>query len=212
MHALLPDFLDALLSVSTTRARAILASVADPAHPEVTLDALVVDALERVGDGWEHGAYSLAEVYMCGRLCEDLVDDLLPPGRAPVHGHPRIAIATLVDYHALGRRLVRSALRSAGRDVEDYGRLDVPELIDRLLDNDDVDIIMLSVLMLPSALDVAQVRDALNRAGRRITIIVGGAPFRLDRDLWRHVGADAVGYSATKAIGLVRSLPVGGVA
>ena len=41
------------------------------------MEKLVVPALERIGAGWEQGRVALSQVYMSGRICEELVDTLL---------------------------------------------------------------------------------------------------------------------------------------
>ncbi|MBF0249091.1 MAG: cobalamin-binding protein, partial [Alphaproteobacteria bacterium] len=48
-----------------------------------------------------------------------------------------------------------------------------------------------------------EVRRLLDETRLRPTIFVGGAPFRFDTQLWREVGADAMGFSATDAVGLI---------
>ena len=58
--------------------------------------------------------------------------------------------------------------------------------------------------MLPSALKVKAVRAALNARGSRVRIAVGGAPFLFDPELWREVGADAMGRSAADAMTIIR--------
>lgn len=40
----------------------------------------MVPALDRIGTGWENGTIALSQVYMSGRICEEVVDDLLPTG------------------------------------------------------------------------------------------------------------------------------------
>ncbi len=60
--------------------------------------------------------------------------------------------------------------------------------------------------MLPSALHIKKVRAALDRAGCRPFILVGGAPFLFDAELWREVGADAMGANASEAVAIVERL------
>jgi MerR family transcriptional regulator, light-induced transcriptional regulator len=65
--------------------------------------------------------------------------------------------------------------------------------------------------MLRSALRVRDLRRRLDgdqpRAdGRRISLAVGGAPFRMDKELWREVGADGTADTAVGALELVRRL------
>jgi methanogenic corrinoid protein MtbC1 len=64
-------------------------------------------------------------------------------------------------------------------------------------------VLLVSTLLLPSALRVKDLRRRLDELHAPTRLIVGGAPFRLDPQLWREVGADANGNSATDAIALV---------
>ena len=101
--------------------------------------------------------------------------------------------------------MVVSALRAAGFDLVDLGHTDVDALV-RSVQKECVKVLLISTLMLPSALKVKEVRARLDAAGLLVKIVVGGAPFRFDPQLWREVGADACGQSASEAITIVRSL------
>jgi methanogenic corrinoid protein MtbC1 len=57
--------------------------------------------------------------------------------------------------------------------------------------------------MLRSALAIKALTVLLDSLGSRPHIIVGGAPFRFDANLWREVGADACGLTASDAVVLV---------
>ena len=63
---------------------------------------------------------------------------------------------------------------------------------------------MISVLILPSALKVADVCKALKEADAPVKVLVGGAPFLFDETLWKEVGADAMGRNAAEAITIVK--------
>ena len=39
-------------------------------------EKVVAPALERIGDDWKAGDASLSQVYMSGRICEKLVDEI----------------------------------------------------------------------------------------------------------------------------------------
>jgi len=114
-----------------------------------------------------------------------------------------LAIAVLEDHHALGKRLVLSALRSSGYAVADHGHgVTVERLVQRCRD-EKPRVLLISTLMLPAALRVREVVDRLALPAPRPLVIVGGAPFRLDPELWREVGADATGRNSSAAIELV---------
>jgi len=46
----------------------------------------------------------------------------------------------------------------------------------------------------------------LKARGANIKVVVGGAPFLFDEELWREVGADAMGRSASDAVAIVERL------
>lgn len=176
----------------------------------VRIERLMIPALERIGRAWEEGRVALSQVYMGGRICEDLVNRLIRSTSSRRMDQPQMAVAVLEDYHLLGKRMVYATLRAAGYEVSDYGRIDVPALVLRTV-ADRVELLLISTLMFPSALRVAQVRAGLAQAGCRARIIVGGAPFRFDEDLWREVGADAMCRNASNVLGVISSLSGGGV-
>ncbi len=142
---------------------------------------------------------------MAGRICEDILgrwSSSAPPRDCPL----RIAIAVLHDYHMLGKRMVLSVLHAAGYPVLDYGGGVAPEVAARRALDDGVEVLLVSTLMLPSALRVRELMDLLAPHSQRPRVAVGGAPFRLDAALWTRVGADAMGRTASDAIAIVRHL------
>jgi methylmalonyl-CoA mutase cobalamin-binding domain/chain len=208
MAEILYEFQKALLSTDIINAKRILFEAANQITFDQMIETVIVSALENIGNGWEKGEYALSQVYMSGRICEELVEILFSSESRQKKPAPKMAIAMLNDYHALGKRIVYSVLRASGFDVLDYGRVSPEELVQRII-NDDIKIILISVLMFPSALHVKDVRNMLNQSN--VKIVVGGAPFRFDRQLWKQVGADAVGYTASDAIEIIQSLSAGGI-
>ena len=202
-------FEEALLSIDRVTARHILEDLVNRDTSFETLAQVMVSALERIGHGWENGSVALSQVYMSGRICEELVGDLIPMNSTTHTTQPKLAITVLDDYHLLGKRMVYSVLRTRGFEVQDYGRQTVSELVKRVL-KDKIELLLISVLMLPSALRVQEVCAALMEAGASTKVVVGGAPFRLDKQLWREVGAFAMGNTAAESIGIVDGIIGGG--
>ncbi|MCA1788103.1 MAG: cobalamin-binding protein, partial [Desulfobacteraceae bacterium] len=66
-------------------------------------------------------------------------------------------------------------------------------------------------LMLPSALKIQAVKEKLARIGCDVKLIVGGAPFRFDDQLWKKVGADAMCRDASDAVSVIENI-MGGMA
>jgi len=195
----------ALLALDRVAVGRMLAEVAGATSPLAGIERLVVPVLERIGAGWDEGRVSLSQVYMSGRLCEELVDAILPAADATRKSIPPMAIAALEDYHLLGLRVVYSALRASGFALLNYGRTDLDALVARVK-ADQIRILLISALMLPSALRVKDLRTRLLAEGCSCRIVVGGAPFRFDDRLWQEVGADACGHTAAEAIATVTRL------
>lgn len=193
----------ALLSMDRVRAR--LCFEESGLAPLEFAERVVAAALERIGESWEKGAIALSQVYMSGRICEELLSRVIPDDPSKPAAHPPMAIAVLDDFHPLGKRIVTSVLRANGFSVTDYGPTPVEELLAKV-QRDGIRILLISTLMLPSALKVREVRDGIDALGLDVRLVVGGAPFRLDPDLWREVGADATCNSASGTVKILWQL------
>jgi len=204
-HAI-EDLESALLSTDRIRTTTIIMDSCSSDSPVHCVETLIVPALEEIGSRWERGDVSLSQVYISGRICETIVDTMIPdtdPGR---RRPPRIAIAVLEDHHTLGKRIVYSVLRSGGYSVTDYGSgLTVDQLVDDVV-RDRIQILLISTLMLPAAL---RAKDAIARIREQLPktrVIVGGAPFLFDPGLWKEVGADAMGHAASETLEIVKRM------
>ena len=198
-------FIESLLELDRLGASALISELTSELTPDEIIEQLIVPALDHVGDAWERGALALSQIYMSGRICEELIEQLLPPESEQRKSSPRIALTVYDDYHMLGKRIVYSFLRASGYDLLDFGRTGLQELVRRTIE-EQVEILLISVLMLPSALRIKELKQELARRGSSVKIVVGGAPFRLDPGLGAEVGADAVAVSATQAPEIIRSM------
>lgn len=198
----------ALLEIDRVDVGKIVAGLKKDFSPVEIAEDFFVPALERIGSGWEKGRVSLSQVYMSGRICEELMNAILPRDSRSRIREPRIAVAVLEDRHMLGKRIVSTVLRSEGFDPLDYGTIGVEELVSRVK-VDKVQILMISTLMLHSALRIGEVSEKLKTNGNFIKIVVGGAPFRFDDTLWQQVHADAMGKYASQAITIVKEISGG---
>lgn len=193
------EFANKLLTMDRLGAEKILDLARKDHSPLQVVESLIVPALEKLGRGWEKGTVALAQVYMGSRICEELVDLFLPPSSSERSSQPQMGIVLLDDYHALGKMIVYAALRASGYELHDYGRLTPSQLVERVC-SDSIQIILISTLMLRSALQIKDVKTGLETAGSPARIIVGGAPFRFDPELWQEVGANAMGVTAGDAV------------
>jgi len=198
----------ALLSLDKQRLNDLISKVNVKESSIDIIEKYLVPALEKIGIGWQKGSVALSQIYMSGRICEEIVEKILPAKSPDRKNQPTMAIAVLEDYHLLGKRIVYSVLRSSGFELIDYGRKNVNDLINHAIE-DNVMILLISTLMLPSALRIKEVRKKFNQLNKNIKIIVGGAPFIFDTELWKEVDADAMGINASESVKLISNI-VGG--
>lgn len=200
------EFETTLLQINRVKAKEIFEQAFKQTSHFEDLETLVTRTLERIGQGWEDGSVSLAQVYMSGVICEELMDQYLPKMDTARKIIPKMAVVVLQDHHGLGKRIVTSILRAGGFEVLDFGQgLSVDEVVQKTIDN-NLEILLISTLMLPSALKVKEVKEKLLAKGSGTKIIVGGAPFRLDVNLWKAVNADADGKNASTIISTVEMM------
>ncbi len=168
------------------------------------VEGLVVPTITSIGQAWEAGRLSLSDLYLSGRHCRNVTREARRVGLIAGRGaQPRIAACLIGDSHTLGKTLVIHALSSAGYVVSDWGAsLGADQVVGLVLEH-DTEVLLVSVLTMPAALQVRQLRTLLERAGCRTVLVVGGAPFRMDPQLGAEVGADHVGARSSDVLSIL---------
>ena len=191
------DLLEALLALDTAAAKQILASKSAELGALQAIEEIMAPVLEEIGERWETGEVALAQVYMSGRIAENLINGLFPEFGFPTKNCASlIGLAGLEDSHALGKRIVGSVLKMNGIPYIDYGcSISAADLAEHA-HQDGIQILLVSTLMLRAALKVKELKELLSVQKNKMKIVVGGAPFRLDTGLWQEVGADAMAMNA----------------
>jgi methanogenic corrinoid protein MtbC1 len=197
----------ALLTMDQEMAEDIIFDSIKMEPPIVTAGELITSTLTRIGDAWEEGSLSLSQVYMSGIICEKIIDKILPPKSPDRKSQPKMAIGVFEDFHFLGKRIVYSTLRASGFELLDLGGgLSLESIVSKVRE-ENIEILLISVLMLPSALRIKKLKEKL--ADTNVKIIVGGAPFRFDENLWEEVGADYCGKDSSDALEIVKRIVEG---
>lgn len=204
MEQYLPSFFEALLSVDKTRCARILENFYSISQTVTAIEEIICATMQKIGEGWEQGAISLAQVYMCGVICEELYQTYIRPDSVQEGQQSRVAMAGLLDHHALGKRIVLTFAKAHGYQVKDFGcGLSCEQLAD-LVQEHEIELLMVSTLMLHAALKVKELKAVLSERGCKTKVFVGGAPFRFDPDLWRRVGADGFCRNAMDAVEVLK--------
>jgi methanogenic corrinoid protein MtbC1 len=193
-----------LLTLDRVTARQIIHESFQYGSSVTITGELISNTLKRIGEQWENGELSLSQVYMSGMICEEMVEEIFPDNISVVKDQPKIAIGVYEDYHMLGKRIIYSSLKASGINLIDLGGgLHDVDLINIII-KDKIKILLLSVLMLPSALHIRYLKEKLLNTG--VILVVGGAPFRLDNELWKETGADYFGKDSADALNIVLNL------
>ncbi|MEW5788229.1 MAG: cobalamin-dependent protein [Pseudomonadota bacterium] len=219
LPAIIQAYNDAVFDTDKDQAFQIVdAALAQGLCPEDVVFKVVIPAVEDMMSRiTQDPDANLAQHFMTAQIAAEVTEKMLPLFRAPPERIGRAVIGTASgDLHSLGKRIVMGCLKSLMVDVTDLG-VNVPA--ERFVDEAvrlDARVIAISAMMVHTATGEQgslRVRQLLRERGleERIRIVVGGAPYRYDPELYRQVGADAWapdGVSAGKVIAdLVRGRP-----
>ena len=152
---------------------------------------------------------NLAQHFMTAQIASAVTEKMLEKFQQPPALIGRVVIGTAHgDLHSLGKRIVMGCLKALMVDVIDLG-VNVPaeRFVDAALAH-DAQIIAISAMMVHTATSeygCHRVRQILRERDleNRLRIVVGGAPYRFDGEMYQRVGADAWapdGVSAGKVI------------
>lgn len=194
----------------TGRREAALAIVQEAiAGTESPVDVYVdifQSALYEVGRRWQTASLTIAEEHMATATTQFILGVLheqLPPTR---RRRGTVVVAGVVgDRHVVGASIVANVLDGDGWDVRFLGSDVSPEAVVAAIDRSRADLLAISVTLgrgVPDARNlIALVRASSPKPPR---IVVGGAAFRSDPDLWRAVGADGFAADARSVADVAR--------
>jgi methanogenic corrinoid protein MtbC1 len=139
---------------------------------------------------------NLAQHFMTAQIAAEVTEKMLLKFEHPPEIIGRVVIGTAHgDLHSLGKRIVMGCLKALMVDVTDLG-VNVPaeKFVDEAIAH-DAQVIAVSAMMVHTATGdggARRVRQILQERGleKRFRLVVGGAPYRFDSELYKTVGAD----------------------
>ena len=182
-------------------------------HGESQLFAEVLEpTLQRIGAEWKSGeSCTIAQAYVAAKVAEDTLLRVATNSPASPPGTDRgpVVLGNIEeDFHALGRRMVGTFLRTKGWTVHDLGNdVTAAEFVDQAVVT-GARVIGVSAMMLTTARNIRRLREEINRRGLagRIQLAVGGAVFVVRPALVTEVGGDGTAPSALGAAELFERL------
>lgn len=173
-------------------------AVSSGVSPEEIIFEVVVPALEQmVTSISENVELNLAQYFMISQIAAEVTEEMIPRFKKmpEVIGHIVIGSAQ-GDLHTLGKRIVMGCLRTRMIEFTDLGVNVPPErFVDEAVAH-QAQVIGISAMMVHTARGengCLKVRQILRKRGLedKIKLIVGGAPYRFDPQLYKIVQADA---------------------
>lgn len=165
--------------------------------PEDIVFRIIVPAIETLVTPSGESEMNLAQHFMVSQIAAEVTDAMVPRFQKAPDIAGRVVIGTAHgDLHSLGKRIVIGCLKARMIECTDLG-VNVPA--ERFVDAavaENADVIAISSMMVHTARGengCRGVRRLLQerQLEKRIKILVGGAPYRFDPELFRSVGADA---------------------
>jgi 5-methyltetrahydrofolate--homocysteine methyltransferase len=142
------------------------------------IDKALLPAMEEVGKRFNSGEYFIPQVMASAETMKKAFDrikaEIKPSDRKNLG---TVVIATVLgDIHDIGKNIVAMLLENHGFDVVDLGK-DVPaQDIVNAARQKNASLVMLSALLTTTMPQMKVVKQALEREGLCVPVIVGGAP------------------------------------
>jgi methanogenic corrinoid protein MtbC1 len=181
--------------------------------PEEIVFEVVVPAIEdSISAVSVHRYTNLAQHFMASQIAAEVTEQMVPLFSQAPEIVGRMVIGTAAgDFHGLGKRIVSGCLKAQMVDVFDLG-LNVPaeRFVEQAI-TEGAGVIGISSMMVHTACSEngpQEVRRILRERGLedRIRIIVGGAPYNHDDELYHTVQADAWARNGVAASPVVMRL------
>jgi MerR family transcriptional regulator, light-induced transcriptional regulator len=214
LEPLAQEYLELVLAGRRQQAsRLILEAVeAGTSVREVYLDVFQ-PVLREVGRLWEAKQVSIAQEHLCSAVTQLIMSQLYPRVfSAERRGWVMVATCLGGELHEIGVRMVADFFEMAGWDSYYLGANTPEDAVVDEVRRVGAHLLCVSITIpshLPSAERLIQ-RVRREPGLERSKVLVGGAPFLSEPDLWRAIGADGTAFDADGAVATGTRLVQGG--
>ncbi|MBE7002991.1 MAG: homocysteine methyltransferase, partial [Ruminococcaceae bacterium] len=188
---------------------AALAKEALQTETELSLvDGCLIPALDRVGEGYEHGRVFLPQLLSAAQAAQAVFEviraSLAEKGGERVR-RGFLAVATVRgDVHDIGKNIVKTVLENYGYEVLDLGRDVPPETVVETVKERGVRLVGLSALMTTTLPAMAETVAQLRALPDPPKIFVGGAV--VTPEYAKKIGADYYAKDAKQSVEVARKV------
>lgn len=203
------DYVNALVAGDEQRAVALILDALDAGQLSIkeVLAEVLVPAQRELGRLWHQGIINIADEHFGSLVTEKVLARAIAraPSRAP-NGRTVVVAAVAKDAHDLGVKVVaaffeldgwRSICLGSNTPIEDLVQFTVRY---------DANLVALGATLETQREMAKRTLEALRLARPGQRVLVGGAAFAGDPELWRRIGADGYADSADSAVDIARQL------
>ncbi|HSW00102.1 MAG TPA: corrinoid protein [Sedimentisphaerales bacterium] len=192
---------DQATAVSVTKA-----ALAEGTAPKQVLDQGLIAGMDVIGGRFKNNEIYIPEVLIAARAMkmamEVLEPELVKAGVKPIG---KLIIGTVQgDLHDIGKNLVAMMLKGAGFEVIDLGVDVSPDKFAAEAKAREVQLIGMSALLTTTMPGMEKTIKALQAAGIKAKVMVGGAP--VTKSFADRIGANGYSPDAASAVDLAKSL------
>jgi methanogenic corrinoid protein MtbC1 len=214
MEAIIAAYNEAIFDTDRDRALQVVHEAeASGITPEDIVFKVVLPAMDlMVKSISENFDANLAQHFLTAQIADIVTAEMVAKFKKAPQVKGLVIIGTAAgDMHSLGKRIVIGCLKARMLDVHDLGVNVAPErFVDEALAQ-QAQVIGISAMMVHTArgengcLRVRQLLEERGAAGR-VRVIVGGAPFRFDPELYKAIRADAWAPDAVAAARMIEDM------
>ena len=208
MEPFIIRFKEALFDTDRNKAIGIIHdAMAQGATPEDAVFRIVLPAIETQEQVMQ--GMNLSQHFMTAQIVSQITAELIPRFTQKPTSPGTVVIGTAPgDLHALGKSIVIGCLKARMTNTIDLGSSVSAERFVDEAEAHNASVIAISAMMVHTARSeegCLKVRRLLKERGMedRVKIVVGGAPFRFDHNLYKTVQADAWAEDALAAASLI---------
>ena len=186
--------------VTGRAAEAMEEGITEGREPLEMINADLIPALDKVGQGFEKGTVFLPQLLMsadAAKAAFEVVKKAMAGKPRQVKG--KVILATVKgDIHDIGKNIVKVMLENYGYDVIDLGKDVPPEVIVEAAIKDDVKVVGLSALMTTTVVSMEETIKLLRVKKPDTKVVVGGAV--MTQEYADQIGADAYSKDAMQTV------------
>ncbi|MBR3560651.1 MAG: homocysteine S-methyltransferase family protein [Oscillospiraceae bacterium] len=199
---------DAVVRGLKTEAAALATELLKTETELSLVDAHLIPALDKVGEGYEAGRVFLPQLLSAAQAAQAVFEviraRLAERGGESVRRGKLLVATVRGDVHDIGKNIVKTVLENYGYDVVDLGRDVPPEAVVNAVREQEIHLVGLSALMTTTLAAMEETVALLRQLPDPPKVLVGGAV--VTPEYARRIGADYYAKDAKASVEIAREV------